>query len=183
MCMTALMWPASCHGTAIRRIFGQMRPRDSHQHRRRDDRMNAITPIASTGCRLCQVLHMHAARRLGPARGAGTGKNRHAAQGTDLRPVDYTALAGTGKQRKRPPLQTKTLFRGIHGRLELDLSGKDNNQAGRSIVALPAIASSYFFRQRETNPVFPFFRETIHKTGVPLALTCRIRCHLPLEQE
>jgi hypothetical protein len=31
---------------------------------------------------------------------------------------------------KRPSLETKTLFRGIHGRLELELSGKDKNQAG-----------------------------------------------------
>jgi hypothetical protein len=31
---------------------------------------------------------------------------------------------------KRSALETKVLFRGIHGRLELDLSGKDKNQAG-----------------------------------------------------
>src|SRR5271166_5501951 len=31
---------------------------------------------------------------------------------------------------KRPLLETKVLFRGIHGRLELDLSGKDQSQAG-----------------------------------------------------
>jgi hypothetical protein len=30
----------------------------------------------------------------------------------------------------RPRLETKVLFRGIHGRLELDLSGKDKGQAG-----------------------------------------------------
>jgi hypothetical protein len=31
---------------------------------------------------------------------------------------------------KRPFLETKMLFRGVHGRLELDLSGKDKSQAG-----------------------------------------------------
>jgi hypothetical protein len=31
---------------------------------------------------------------------------------------------------KRPSLETKTLFRGIHGRLELELSSKDKNRAG-----------------------------------------------------
>jgi hypothetical protein len=31
---------------------------------------------------------------------------------------------------KRPTLETKVLFRGIHGRLELDLSGMDKNRSG-----------------------------------------------------
>src|SRR5215472_9137190 len=31
---------------------------------------------------------------------------------------------------RRPELETNVLFRGIHGRLELDLSGKDKSQAG-----------------------------------------------------
>jgi hypothetical protein len=31
---------------------------------------------------------------------------------------------------RRPELETKVLFRGVHGRLELDLSGKDRAQAG-----------------------------------------------------
>ena len=39
---------------------------------------------------------------------------------------------------KRPTLETKVLFRGIHGRLELDLSEKDKNQAG---AALPTFFS------------------------------------------
>ena len=37
---------------------------------------------------------------------------------------------GATNDGKRPPLETKVLFRGIHGRLELDLSGKDKSQAG-----------------------------------------------------
>ena len=31
---------------------------------------------------------------------------------------------------KRPVLESKVLFRGVHGRLELDLSGKDKSQRG-----------------------------------------------------
>lgn len=30
----------------------------------------------------------------------------------------------------RPSMETKTLFRGVHGRLELELSGKDKNRSG-----------------------------------------------------
>ena len=36
---------------------------------------------------------------------------------------------GEAGERKRPPLETKVLFRGIHGRLELDLAEKDKSQA------------------------------------------------------
>ena len=46
--------------------------------------------------------------------------------------------SGTASDGKRPPLDTKVLFRGIHGRLDLDLSGKDKNQAG---VVLPTFYS------------------------------------------
>jgi hypothetical protein len=45
---------------------------------------------------------------------------------------------GNASNGKRPALETKALFRGIHGRLELDLSGKDKNQAG---VVLPTFYS------------------------------------------
>jgi hypothetical protein len=45
---------------------------------------------------------------------------------------------GIASDGKRPPLETKVLFRGIHGRLDLDLSGKDKNQAG---VVLPVFYS------------------------------------------
>jgi hypothetical protein len=41
---------------------------------------------------------------------------------------------------KRPPLETKVLFRGIHGRLELDLSGKDKNQAGAVLPTFYSLA-------------------------------------------
>ena len=37
---------------------------------------------------------------------------------------------GVTNDGKRPPLETRLLFRGIHGRLDLDLSGKDKDKAG-----------------------------------------------------
>jgi len=41
---------------------------------------------------------------------------------------------------KRPLLKTKLLFRGIHGRLELDLSSKDKNQAGAILPTFYSLA-------------------------------------------
>src|SRR5271165_5737227 len=46
--------------------------------------------------------------------------------------------SGITSDGKRPPLETKVLFRGIHGRLDLDLSGQNKNQAG---VVLPTFYS------------------------------------------
>src|SRR5664280_2920689 len=37
---------------------------------------------------------------------------------------------GLANDGKRPPLETRLLFRGIHGRLDMDLSGKDKEKAG-----------------------------------------------------
>src|SRR5664280_1101844 len=37
---------------------------------------------------------------------------------------------GAANDGKRPPLETRLLFRGIHGRLDLDLSGKDKDKTG-----------------------------------------------------
>ena len=34
------------------------------------------------------------------------------------------------REGKRPALESKVLFRGVHGWLELDLSGKDKSQGG-----------------------------------------------------
>lgn len=44
------------------------------------------------------------------------------------------------KDGKRPALSTEILFRGIHGRLELDLYGKDKAQAGRVVPAFYSLA-------------------------------------------
>jgi hypothetical protein len=47
---------------------------------------------------------------------------------------------GEASESKRPPLEAKVLFRGIHGRLELDLAGKDKNLAGNVIPTFYSIA-------------------------------------------
>jgi hypothetical protein len=41
---------------------------------------------------------------------------------------------------KRPALETKVLFRGIHGRLEIDLSGKDKRNAGEVLPTFYSLA-------------------------------------------
>jgi hypothetical protein len=48
--------------------------------------------------------------------------------------------SGIASDGKRPPLETKVLFRGIHGRLELDLSGKDKSPAGAVLPVFYSLA-------------------------------------------
>jgi hypothetical protein len=48
--------------------------------------------------------------------------------------------SGIASDGKRPPLETKVLFRGVHGRLELDLSGKDKSQAGAVLPVFYSLA-------------------------------------------
>ena len=47
---------------------------------------------------------------------------------------------GAASDGKRPPLETKVLFRGIHGRLELDLSGKDESRSGSVVPTFYSLA-------------------------------------------
>src|SRR5271157_531199 len=47
---------------------------------------------------------------------------------------------GATNDGKRPPLETRLLFRGIHGRLDLDLSGKDKNQGGAVLPVFYSLA-------------------------------------------
>ncbi len=42
---------------------------------------------------------------------------------------------GQAEEGRRPPLETKTLFRGVHGYLELELWGKDKESAGSVVPA------------------------------------------------
>jgi len=64
---------------------------------------------------------------------------------------------------KRPPLETKVLFRGIHGRLELDLSGKDKNQAG-------AVLPTFYSLAGEESTIPKRFHEAIR------AITKAVNC-------
>jgi hypothetical protein len=47
---------------------------------------------------------------------------------------------GDANDGKRPVLKTKFLFRGIHGRLELDLTGKDKTQSGAVVPTFYSLA-------------------------------------------
>ena len=46
---------------------------------------------------------------------------------------------------QRPAMETEILFRGIHGRLELDLRGKDKAQAGRVAPTFYSLAGETGF--------------------------------------
>ena len=64
---------------------------------------------------------------------------------------------------KRPALETKVLFRGIHGRLELDLSGKNKNQAG-------AVLPTFYSLAGEEVPIPKRFRAAVR------AITKAVNC-------
>ena len=65
---------------------------------------------------------------------------------------------------KRPPLETRLLFRGIHGRLDLDLSGKDKEKAG---TVLPA----FYSRAGEEVGIPKRFRQSVR------AITAAVHCY------
>jgi hypothetical protein len=48
--------------------------------------------------------------------------------------------SGAASDGKRPALEAKVLFRGIHGRLELDLSGKDESRYGAALPTFYSLA-------------------------------------------
>jgi len=70
---------------------------------------------------------------------------------------------GKATEGRRPPLETKVLFRGIHGRLELDLSGKDKNQPG-------AVLPTFYSLAGEVVAIPKRFREAIR------AITKAVHC-------
>jgi len=64
---------------------------------------------------------------------------------------------------KRPALESKVLFRGVHGRLELDLSGKDKSQSG-------AVEPTFYSMAGEEVIVPKRFQEAVR------ALTQAVNC-------
>ena len=64
---------------------------------------------------------------------------------------------------KRPFLETKLLFRGVHGRLELDLSGKDKSQPG-------AVVPMFYSMAGEERHIPKRFREVVR------AITAAVHC-------
>ena len=70
---------------------------------------------------------------------------------------------GATSDGKRPPLETKVLLRGIHGRLDLDLSGKDKEKAG---TVLP----TFYLRAGEEVRIPKRFRQSVR------AITGAVHC-------
>jgi hypothetical protein len=71
---------------------------------------------------------------------------------------------GAANDGKRPPLETRLLFRGIHGRLDLDLSGKDKDKAG---TVLP----TFYSRAGEEVRIPKRFRQVVR------AITAAVHCN------
>jgi hypothetical protein len=71
---------------------------------------------------------------------------------------------GLTNDAKRPPLETKVLFRGIHGRLDLDLSGKDKEKAG-------AVLPAFYSRAGEEVGIPKRFRQSVR------AITAAVHCY------
>jgi len=73
---------------------------------------------------------------------------------------------GTVSDGKRAPLETRVLFRGIHGRLELDLSGKDKSRSGSVLPTFYSLAG-------EEVPIPKRFHEAIGAiTGAVNCVPC-----------
>jgi hypothetical protein len=70
---------------------------------------------------------------------------------------------GATNDGKRPPLEKRLLFRGIHGRLNLDLSGKDKDKAG---TVLP----TFYSRAGEEVRIPKRFRQAVR------AITGAVHC-------
>jgi hypothetical protein len=71
---------------------------------------------------------------------------------------------GATNDGKRPPLETRLLFRGIHGRLDLDLAGKDKDKAG---TVLP----TFYSRGGEEVRIPKRFRQSVR------AITGAVHCN------
>jgi hypothetical protein len=70
---------------------------------------------------------------------------------------------GTAQNGRRPPLQSQTLFRGVHGHLKLELWGKDKAQGG-------SVAPAFYTRGGEPLEVPAGFE------AATLALTKAVGC-------
>ena len=66
---------------------------------------------------------------------------------------------------KRPALETKVLFRGIHGRLESDLSGKEKNQAGAVVPTFYSFAGEEVAIPKRFQQVIRAITAAVNCTG------------------
>jgi hypothetical protein len=76
----------------------------------------------------------------------------------------------------RPPLEAKILFRGVHGRLELDLSEKDKARAG---TVLPTFCS----RGGEEVGIPRRFRSAVRAVTAAVNCAACSHCHYTTEQQ
>jgi hypothetical protein len=72
---------------------------------------------------------------------------------------------GSVSDGRRPPLETKVLFRGIHGRLELDLSGEEKNQAGAVLPTFYSLAGEEVIIPKRFQKVVRAIAAAVHCVG------------------
>ena len=72
---------------------------------------------------------------------------------------------GATNDGKRPPLETRLLFRGIHGRLDLDLSGKDKDKAGTVLPMFYSRAGEEVGIPKRFRPVVRTITGAVHCNG------------------
>ena len=72
---------------------------------------------------------------------------------------------GATNDGKRPPLETRILFRGIHGRSDLDLWGKDKNQAGTVLPTFYSRAGEEVGIPKRFRPVVRAITQAVHCDG------------------
>ena len=72
---------------------------------------------------------------------------------------------GATNDGKRPPMETRLLFRGIHGRLDLDLSGKDKEKAGTVLPTFYSRAGEEVGVPKRFRPVVRAITKAVHCDG------------------
>ena len=72
---------------------------------------------------------------------------------------------GATSDGKRPPLETRLLFRGIHGRLDLDLFGKDKDKTGTVLPTFYSRAGEEVRIPKRFRPVVRAIVRAVHCNG------------------
>jgi hypothetical protein len=72
---------------------------------------------------------------------------------------------GATNDGKRPPLETRVLFRGIHGRLDMDLSGKDKDKDGTVLPTFYSRAGEEVRIPKRFRPVVRAIVGAVHCNG------------------
>jgi len=72
---------------------------------------------------------------------------------------------GKADNGRRPPLETKVFFRGVHGRLELDLAGKDKAQAGAVSPTFYSLAGEEIAIPEQFRPAIASITKAVNCAG------------------